>query len=116
VPDPTALTAIVGAAAGCLGAATPVVIARHNRQKAKRDEIEEAAEYNVTSWSTLNDALGREIQRLQFAMDRQRADYAAQLAATRNEYEIQLDAARKRITELETDVASLRRILGPPGS
>lgn len=101
--DPTALTAIIGAAAAVLGASTPLFIERHNREKVHRDEVAEAAGDNIASWNTLNAALGREIQRLQAAMDRQRADY-----------ENQLDAARNRITELETDVASLRRILGQP--
>jgi gas vesicle protein len=103
VADPTVLTAIVGAAAALLGAGTPIVIERRNHKKSQREEIDEAAEESIASWNSLNEALGREIKRLQDTMDRQRTDY-----------ETQLDAARKRITELESDLASLRRILGQP--
>lgn len=125
VPDPALLTGIIGAAAGILGAGTPIVIERHNRKKSAREEIEDAAEDTVASWNSLNEALGREIRRLQDEINRTRTDYRAAMAKQeadyktamdqqRGDYEAQLDAARKRITELEADVASLRRILGQP--
>lgn len=125
MPDPALLTGIIGAAAGVFGAGVPVVIERRNRAKSAREEIEEAAGETVASWNSLNEALGREIRRLQdeiathraeyqAALAQQRDDYQAAMDRQRTDYETQLDAARKRITELETDVASLRRILGPP--
>jgi len=114
VADPTVLTAIVGAAAAAIGAITPVIIERRNGKKTKADEIEDAAEESIASWGSLNEALGREIQRLHGDMDRQRADYQAAMEKQRIEYETQLDAARRRITDLETDVASLQRLIGQP--
>lgn len=114
MPDPALLTGIIGAAAGVSGAAIPVIIERHNRRKSAQDELEEAAEESVTSWTSLNEALGREIRRLQGEIDRIRSENQAALARQQIDYENQLTAARRRITELETDVASLRRILGQP--
>jgi gas vesicle protein len=112
VADPTVLTVIIGTVAGVIGAATPIIIERRNGKRSKRDEIEDAAEESIASWGSLNEALGREIQRLHGDLERQRADYQAVMDKQRADYEAQLDAARKRITDLETDVASLQRLIG----
>jgi gas vesicle protein len=112
VADPTVLTAIVGAAAAALGAVTPLLIERRNRVRSKKDDIEDAAEESIASWGSLNEALGREIQRLHADMDRIRSENQAVMDRQHTDYETQLIAARKRISELETDVASLQRLLG----
>lgn len=112
--DPTVLTAVLGAFAGAIGAVTPIIIERRNNRRSRREEIAEAAADSVASWTSLNDALGREITRLHTEMDRIRADCQAAMDRQRAESEKQLHVARSRITELETDVASLRRLLGGP--
>lgn len=128
VADPTALTAIIGAAAGILGAAAPIVIDRrrdkHDREADAKHAAEDIASSSIESWTELNKALNREIARLhadvdrirsdyESAMERQRREYEAALARQRTDYEEQLRDARQRITDLEADVASLRRLLSP---
>lgn len=125
--DPALLTGVVGAAAGVVGAATPVVFERWHRKKDRqaeaRKEAEGLASSSIESWAELNKALNREISRLHSDVDRirsdyesaiarQRADYEAAMERQRADYEARLDSAHRRITELETDVASLKRILG----
>lgn len=126
--DPAALTAMVGAAAGLLGALTPILIERRqdrrNREADEKQSAEKMADSSVRSWSELNLALNREIERLHEDLNRIRADYEAAIdrqqrehveamEKQRREYEFQLAEARRRITDLETDVASLRRLLKP---
>lgn len=116
--DPTIITAVVGAAAGVIGAATPILFERrHKREKSQDDEVTEEKELagtQVASWTGLNEALGREIERLHQDIDRIRTDYESAMRRQREDYEAQLNVAHVRIAELETDVASLRRLLGAP--
>lgn len=112
--DPAALTAVIGATAGVIGAGTPIIIERRNRRNARKEREQDTVEDTVASWASLNKALGEEIDRLHSDIDRIRADYHAAMNQQRAEYEEHLDVARKRISELETDVASLRRLLGQP--
>ncbi len=125
--DPALLTGIVGAAAGLIGAATPILFERRHGRKEReaKDEKDarELADSSIESWAELNKALAREIARLHTDVDRIRSDYEAaierqqrqheaEMQRQRADYEGRLDSAQLRITELETDVASLKRILG----
>jgi hypothetical protein len=116
--DPTVITAVVGTIAAVIGASTPIIIERRHDRATEHDRETDAAEETeatrVASWAGLNEALGREIERLQQDVARIRSDYEAALARQRDEYEAKLAASTSRITELETDVASLRRLLGQP--
>lgn len=128
VADPAVLTAVVSAGAAVLGALTPVFIQRHQERREREAEAEQSAgklvDSSITSWAELNRALNAEIARLHGDLDRIRRDYEAAIkrqqrehdaamARQRQDYEGQLGEARQRITDLETDVASLRRLLAP---
>ncbi len=91
--DPAVITAWVMAAGAAVTAVTPLVMAR---RKAARQHDSAA----VASFTALNDALGREIARLQ-----------GDKTKLRDDYERRLDAAQDRITELESEVATLQRLL-----
>jgi len=107
--DPTLLTELV-LGAGALVAAY-VVPVRLVKSKDAGDEKRDA----VSSWAELNEALQAEIKRVTGELERQRADYQRQLDGLRGDYQAQLDGARKRITELEAEVAALQRALRGPG-
>jgi uncharacterized protein involved in exopolysaccharide biosynthesis len=94
------LTALIGTAAGVIGTTFAVITARREKVKDDESEAEERAAGSVASWTALNAALDREIRRMHEEMDR-----------LRDEYERHLQAARFRITELETEVATLKRLL-----
>ncbi len=115
--DPTLLTGIVGTAAGVVGAAAGWLTARREKNRDDEREAEEKAAGTLASWTALNAALDREIKRLHEDMDRLRADSEQHLRRLREEYEQALQAARQRITELEAEVATLKRLLRQdPGS
>jgi polyhydroxyalkanoate synthesis regulator phasin len=89
--DPTALTeAVLGMGSLVAAYVVPLVL---TRRKAGGDA-------DASSWAALNEALQREVKRLQDDLARQRADHQSQL-----------DAARGRIGELELEVAALQRAL-----
>lgn len=124
MPDPTVLTGIVGTAAGALGGAAAYLTARREKKRDDDKEAEDKAASSIESWTELNKALNREIARLhsdvdrirsdyETALERQRHDYEAAMERQRRDYEAQLGDARQRITDLEADVASLRRLLSP---
>ena len=121
--DPILLTGIVGTAAAVVGAATPILFERRKGRKDREADAEKASSANIESWAELNKALNREIARLHSDVDRIRSDYEtaiarqqreheAEMQRQRADYEARLEADHRRITELETDVASLKRILG----
>lgn len=99
--DPTVLTGVIGSIAGVVGAGYAIITARHEKKKEARRDADDQAANSVASWTALNAALDREIKRLHEEMDR-----------LREEYERHLEAARRRISELEDEVAALRRLLG----
>lgn len=128
VADPTALTAIIGSASGVISAACAILFERRHEGRDADAEAEKTAkglaDSSIESWTELNKALNREIARLhsdvdrirsdyETAMERQRTEYEAAMQRQRTEYETQLAADHRRITDLETDVASLRRLLSP---
>lgn len=103
--DATTLTELVIAVGGIAAAyVVPLVLA-------KRKDAGDKERDAVSSWAELNDALQAEIKRVTGELERQRADYQGQLGALRADYQGQLDGARKRITELEAEVATLQRAL-----
>lgn len=91
--DPAVITAWVMAAGAAVTAVTPLVMARRKAAR-QRDST------TLASFTALNNALDREIQRLHGDMTKLRDDY-----------ERRLDAAQDRITELESEVATLQRLL-----
>jgi hypothetical protein len=99
VADPTVLTTFIGTAAGIVGAGTAIVAGRRDLAKDRESD----AVRNVASWRALNEALRKEIDRLNAEMGRLRSDY-----------EKQLDAAHMRISEMENDVSVMRRFLRRP--
>lgn len=126
--DPTALTAIIGVGAAALGAFAPIVIDRsHTRREREADaakSAEDIANSSIESWAELNKALNREIDRLHRDVNRIRSDYETAIVRQRHEYEAAMEKQRltheaqqaedrKRIADLEADVASLRRLLSP---
>jgi gas vesicle protein len=115
--DPALLTAIVGTAAGLIGAATPILFERRHGRKEREagaeKDAKKLADSSIESWAALNKALNREIGRLHDDVDRIRSDYESAIARQRTEHETQLAGAHQRIADLEADVASLRRILSP---
>ncbi len=107
--DPVALTTMVVAVGGvAAGYIVPLVL---TRRASAGDEKRDA----VSSWAELNEALQAEIKRVTGELARQRADYQRQLDGLRGDYQAQLDGARKRITELEAEVAALQRALRGQG-
>ena len=118
--SPVDLTAILGAC-GSFGAAGIAFVAV--RRQARRDKLTEEHDKDATdvaSWSTLNTALDREIQRLHTEQDRMREDYERKLSRQAEEYERKLTRQAQdneqqlairdaRITELQKDVESLQR-------
>ena len=100
MPDPTVLTGVIGTAAAAISAAAAFVSARRDRTRDEDEDAAARAANSVASWTALNAALDREISRLHEDMNR-----------LRDEYEQNLQAARLRISELETEVAALRRAL-----
>lgn len=111
MPDPTFLTGVIGAAAGALGAAAAYLTARREKQRDDDRDADELSASSVRSWTALAAAHDREITRLHQEMDRYRAESEQRLQRLRDEYEENLKAAGLRITELETEVAALRRAL-----
>lgn len=109
--DPTILTGIIGTAAGALGAAAAYLTARREKKRDDEREADDLSASSVASWTALNAALDREISRLHQEMDRLRDEYEQHLRRLRDEYEQHLQAARQRITELELEVATLKRLL-----
>jgi predicted RNase H-like nuclease (RuvC/YqgF family) len=103
--DATSITELVsvlgGVAAACV---VPLVLAR-------RRSADDQTATAVRSWAELNEALQAEIKRVTGELERQRADYQRQLDGLRTDYQGQLDGARRRITELEAEVAALQRAL-----
>lgn len=67
--DPAAITGIVGAITGLLGASMPFLIDRLRTRRERVLDFDRAvqlqAETNVSNWKSLNDALNREVERLQ---------------------------------------------------
>jgi uncharacterized protein involved in exopolysaccharide biosynthesis len=100
VADPTLLTGVIGTVAGVIGTTFAVYTARREKVKDDENDDEQRAAGSVASWTALNAALDREIRRMHEEMDR-----------LRDEYERHLQAARNRITELEGEVATLKRLL-----
>lgn len=122
--DPTVLTAVIGAIAGTVSALFPIWMERRHAEGERKQKEELAASQlagsakafagtSVESWEKLVAALNHELQRLQDDAERGRRDAAELLDQQRAEYEAQLAAARQRITELEGDVISLKRIISP---
>jgi predicted RNase H-like nuclease (RuvC/YqgF family) len=109
--SPVDLTAWLGAAGAGIGAAAAIVTVWRQSAKDKNRAEHDRDATDVASWTKLNSALDREIQRLRTEMDRMREDYERQLGEqeTRHGRERALD--RKRIEELERDVESLQRLL-----
>jgi polyhydroxyalkanoate synthesis regulator phasin len=105
VADATTLTELV-IAASALGAGyiVPLVLTR------KKDAGDKEATA-LSSWAELNEALQAEIKRVTGELERQRADYQRQFDALRDAHQSQLDASRRRITELEAEVSALQRTL-----
>jgi predicted RNase H-like nuclease (RuvC/YqgF family) len=111
VADPTLLTGIIGTAAGVLGGGAAWLTAQREKKRDDDRETGELASASVASWTALNAALDREIKRLHEEMDRLRDEYEQHLRRLRDEYEQHLQAARVRITELEAEVGTLKRLL-----
>lgn len=107
--DPTALTELV-LGAGALAAAYVVPLVLTRRKSA--DDKEATA---LSSWAELNEALQQEIKRVTGELERQRADYQRQFDQLRDAHQSQLDASRRRITELEAEVGALQRTLRGQG-
>jgi len=91
--DPAVITAWVMAAGAAVTAVTPIVMARRKAAKAQDATV-------LASFTALNSALGREVERLQ-----------GDMAKLRDDYERRLDSAQARISELESEVATLQRLL-----
>lgn len=102
--DATTITACVMAGGAAITSITPIVMTRRKARKEK-DET------SLASFTALNNALGEQIQRTQEDMTRLRHDYEGQIARLRGDYENRLDTAQKRITELESEVGTLQRLL-----
>lgn len=109
MPDAVSLTELVsvlgGIAATCV---VPFALAR-------RRSADNQAATAVRNWAELNEALQAEIRRVTRELERQRTDYQSQLNDLRGDYQSQLDGARRRITELEAEVAALQRALRGAG-
>ena len=91
--DPAVITAWVMAAGAAVTAVTPIVMARRKATKQRDPSV-------LAGFTKLNTALDREIERLQGDMTKLREDY-----------ERQLDAAREQIRQLQSEVATLQRLL-----
>jgi hypothetical protein len=109
------LTAWLGSGGAFGGASIALYVARRQFRKDSDREEHDRDATDVASWTKLNSALDREIQRLHTEQDRMREDYERKLRQQREEHEQQLTVANARIAELERDVESLRRLLRPPG-
>ncbi len=94
--DAAVITAYVMAAGAAVTAVTPIVMARRKASKQRDPNA-------LAGFAKLNEALDRQIERLQEDMTKLREDY-----------ERRLDAAQDRITELESEVATMRRLLRQP--
>lgn len=105
MPDVTTLTGIA-LAFGAIGAGYVVPLVLTKRKDAGDKERDA-----ISSWAQLNDALQEEIKRVTGELATQRADYQRQFDAARQDYQGQLDGARRRISELESEVATLQRAL-----
>jgi predicted ribosome quality control (RQC) complex YloA/Tae2 family protein len=113
--SPEVLTEWLAVGFAAVGAVVAVVtVRRQSRKDATREEQDRDAT-DVASWTSLNTALDREIQRLHAEQDRMRENSERKLRQQREDYEQQLTVANARIAELERDVESLRRLLRPPG-
>jgi hypothetical protein len=111
-----ALTEWLGGGGAFGGAAIALYAARRQfRKDAEREEHDRDAT-DVASWTKLNSALDREIQRLHAEQDRMREDYERKLRQQREQHEREQAADRKRIGELEKDVESLQRLLRGEGN
>lgn len=91
--DPAIVTAWVMAAGAAVTAVTPIVLERRKTAKQRDPNV-------LAGFTALNDALGQQVERLQGDMTKLRDDY-----------ERRLDAAQQRISELESEVATLQRLL-----
>lgn len=93
MPNPTTVSEFVLALAAVVSTATPIVMSRRRAAK-KQDETV------LASFTALNAALGKEVERLQADMIRLRDDYEKRLAA-----------AQGQIADLQSEVATLQRLL-----
>jgi DNA anti-recombination protein RmuC len=95
--DPQTISEFVLAAAAVISTATPIVIARR-RASIKNDQTV------LASFTALNEALSKEVERLQGDMVRLRGDY-----------EQRLTSAMDQIRDLQSEVATLQRLLSKRG-
>lgn len=99
VSPATVITGVVLALAAIISAVTPFVLAR---RRARRDamtaltaDAENKGALTVASWTALNDALQREINRLQGIVDRQQARM--------DSFETEIEEQRVQILALKTN-------------
>lgn len=117
------LTGIIGLIIAVIaGVVVPIYMYKRNQQKiaeqeAKfkaildKQEAEKDGANSVTSWDNLAKRLERERDRLSEQLDEADARFARRLAAAEDKWSRAQDADRVRITELESEVEALHKII-----
>lgn len=101
----TSLTELViGLGALVAAYVVPLVLTRQKRGDDRDSEVR-------TAWAELSETLQEERRQLQEELRHQRDDFAAQMRTQQEDFARQMGAARARITELESEVATLQRLL-----
>jgi peptidoglycan hydrolase CwlO-like protein len=93
VADATVISEFILAIAAVVSTATPIIVSRRRASK-KQDETV------LASFTALNAALGKEVERLQGDLSRMRDDY-----------EKRLTAAQDKIVSLQAKIETLQSVL-----
>lgn len=88
------------------------------KRKQTAEEVEESAKVRAATtdaWTELTDAVRAERTELLQRLKDSDEDHRVELDAVRADFQAQLEAARRRITELEQELAALRRAVRDGG-
>lgn len=117
------LTGIIGLVLAVItGVVVPIYMYRRNQQKIteqeakfrailEKQEAEKEGANSVTSWDNLAKRLERERDRLAEQLEESDARLERRLAASEAKWKKEREVDRLRITELETEVEALHRII-----
>lgn len=117
------LTGIIGLILAVItGVVVPIYMYRRNQQKIKeqetqfkaileKQEAEKEGANAVTSWDNLAKRLEKERDRLAEQLEEADERTSRRLAAAEEKWRKERDVDRQRITELETEVEALHRII-----
>lgn len=102
---PVELTSVIGLV---VVAISTILVPAALRRRQTRDRNDRN---DVVSWQGLNATLKQDVVNLRSERDADRAEHKARIAELETEYTRQLISARQRISQLETEVATLYRQL-----